>query len=304
MTLLLPLLRAIRARVQGLSPERAWRLGLLGGRLLDLFGPGRARLRENLEIVLRRPPTREEVAWLSRGFYRHFALGVIELLREPLVTRQNLHEVVTRDGLERARRVIRPGEPVILVTGHAGQFELAGHMGALVGLRLTSMAKFSGHPGFDEFVLDLRQSGGQRVIPVQGALWAMKKALDRGEAVGINVDQQAREDPVFAPFLGVLAATSPTPAQLHLRTGAPIAVVTVERRGRFFYAVHLEDVIRHAPGGDRDADVLAITARVNAALEQAIRRRPEQWFWTHRRFRRRAPGDAQAPASPPLELGS
>src|SRR5690606_31509410 len=128
----------------------------------------------------------------------------------------------------------------------------------------------------------------------------------RRQAVGINVDQEARKDMVFAPFFGVPAATSTAPALLHLRTRAPIAVVTVFREAPFRYATVLLDVIRHEPTADRDADVLAVTTRINAAMERALRLHPEQWLWSHRRWRRRPKGEATRFArvndTPPLKL--
>ena len=119
----------------------------------------------------------------------------------------------------------------------------------------------------------------------------LKKALDRKESIGIVVDQEARKGPVFAPFFGILAASSPTPALLHLKTRAPIAVATVHRLAPFRYELRIDDVIEHAPTDDKQADLLAITTRINRAMEAAIRRHPVQWLWSHRRWRRRPPGE-------------
>ena len=306
LTLVVPLLRRARAWLLALRPEAAWRLGLRAGALLDRFAPGAAHVRENLSVALGRPPRPEELARLKRADWEHFALLFLETLRSPLITAGNAHEYFAAEGLARARR-LRQEEPgaLIVVTGHTGPFPLLGHLGGLLGFKPVSLSKLSGHPDLDAFVQETLGASGQRVISATGALWPLKKALDRGESAGINVDQQAREDPVFVPFLGVLCASSQTPAALHLRTRAPIVVAWVERRGRFRYALHIEDVIRHPPGPDKAQDVLAITARLNAGLEAAIRRAPEQWFWSHRRFRRRPPGERELvriAGVPPLEL--
>jgi hypothetical protein len=53
------------------------------------------------------------------------------------------------------------------------------------------------------------------------------------------------------------------------------------------------DVIRHPPSGDQNADLMAITTRINASMEAAISRFPEQWLWSHRRWRRRPEGEPE-----------
>ena len=75
-------------------------------------------------------------------------------------------------------------------------------------------------------------------------------------------------------------------------TGAPIVVGTVHRTGPFRYRLVFYDVIEHESMGDRAADTLIITSRINAATEKAICNHPEQWLWSHRRWRRRPPGEA------------
>ncbi len=303
-TLVLPLLEAFTGWVRALPPRSALRLGRLIGRLLEAVGATRSIVRRNLEVACGRRPSGLAAARFERRYYEHLGLLVVEFLRQPLITPRDVDRYfVAGDDRARVRALFDEGRGLICVAGHAGNWELAGHVAGLVGLPLTSVAKLSGHPGLDGWVTATRESAGQRILDVRGSMWPMKKALDRRHAVGINIDQEARKDVVFAPFFGVPAATSTAPALLHLRTRAPIAVVTVFRKGPFRYATELLDVIRHEPTADRDADVLAVTTRINAAMEAALRRHPEQWLWSHRRWRRRPKGEATrfartAPAEP------
>jgi lauroyl/myristoyl acyltransferase len=69
------------------------------------------------------------------------------------------------------------------------------------------------------------------------------------------------------------------------------------------YNLRVYDVIEGAGTGDRDADMLAITARVNRGLTQAVAEAPEQWFWQSRRFRHRPPGETPGPDGLPPLLG-
>lgn len=306
-SLVLPLLEVVTRWVRALPPRSALRLGRVLGRLLEAVGATRKIIRRNLEVACGGRLDGLRATRFERRYYEHLGLLVVEFLRQPLITRANADRFfVAGDDRARVRALFDEGQGLICVAGHAGNWELAGHVAGLVGLPLTSVAKLSGHPGLDAWVTGNRESAGQRILDVRGSMWPMKKALDRRQAVGINVDQEARKDVVFAPFFGVPAATSTAPALLHLRTRAPIAVVTVFRKGPFRYATELLDVIRHEPTADRDADVLAVTTRINAAMEAALRRHPEQWLWSHRRWRRRPRGEvtrfARTVDTPPLEV--
>jgi KDO2-lipid IV(A) lauroyltransferase len=86
-------------------------------------------------------------------------------------------------------------------------------------------------------------------------------------------------------------STVPTPAELALRTGAAIIPGFALRTGPGFrYRTWFErplDVRYDAP--DHEAEVLRVTAELNARLEAAVRQAPEQWLWLHRRWKTRPP---------------
>ena len=130
------------------------------------------------------------------------------------------------------------------------------------------------------------------MIPKRRAVRETMKALGRGAAVAILIDQDAREDGVFVPFFGRLASTTPTLALLALRTGAPIVPVFARVEADGTITVHVEPAVEVEPTGDRDADVLRVTAACTAEVERWVRRDPEQWLWMHRRWKTPPPGSA------------
>ena len=85
------------------------------------------------------------------------------------------------------------------------------------------------------------------------------------------------------PFFGVPASTSKGLAVISLRTGAPVVPVFIRRIGGGRHRVEFDAPV---PRPD-DGDVLSYTAAFNRAIESAIRRAPEQWFWMHERWRTR-----------------
>jgi KDO2-lipid IV(A) lauroyltransferase len=92
---------------------------------------------------------------------------------------------------------------------------------------------------------------------------------------------------IFVPFLGVPAATLPMVARLARLTGARVMMAVTEMTADG-YVLHLEPPLRDFPGTSVEDD----TARVNREIERWVLRMPEQYLWSHRRFKTRPPGAA------------
>jgi lauroyl/myristoyl acyltransferase len=242
----------------------------------------------NLRIVYRDKLTPRMARRMRWAWARHMTWLAIDFCRMPNIDRSNLDKFVdTRDLQEVFRTKGYSG--LLYVTGHIGVPELLGHVASLSGMSATSVFR----PRKNRFVTEqlnrVRSSGGQKLLSKWNSLWPLKKALDRGENLGLAADEYRRHKPAWVPFLGTLASTNPGAAHLHLKTGAPMVVVTVHRLGRLRYRFHVWDVIE----ADPNADVESVLLRMNAALSRAILAYPPQWFWSGRRFRNRPPGEVE-----------
>jgi KDO2-lipid IV(A) lauroyltransferase len=96
------------------------------------------------------------------------------------------------------------------------------------------------------------------------------------------------QDSLFVPFFGVPAATVPGVPRLARLTGAKV-VPCVTRMTRRGYEVTLFPPWDGYPSEDLTAD----TRRMNAFIEEQVRTMPEQYYWVHRRFKTRPPGEAR-----------
>jgi len=105
----------------------------------------------------------------------------------------------------------------------------------------------------------------------------------------MTLDQNAsRKEGVFVPFFGRPASTRDGPARVALHTGAAVLPVFIERVGATSH--HLVRILPPlelvgSEGRGADAAALENTARMTACIEAAIRRAPDQWIWTHRRWK-------------------
>ena len=165
----------------------------------------------------------------------------------------------------------------------------------LLDIPFSVIARPLDNPALDRRLIGLRRTTGNAVIPKRRAVRETMKAVARGSGVAILIDQDAGRDGVFVPYFGRLASTTPTLALLALRTEAPIVPVFARVEPDGTIAVHIEPVVEARATGDRDADVVRLTAACTAIVERWARSTPEQWLWMHRRWKTRpATGPAGA----------
>jgi KDO2-lipid IV(A) lauroyltransferase len=232
---------------------------------------------------------------------KHIAWLAIDFCRMRRITAANLREHVDLTEYPAIDGVFREGRGMIFATGHLGVWDVSGYAAGLLGLPLWSVFRPSPLPALNRLIERLRTGSGQTVVARKNVMRTLLRVLGDKKVVGILADGGGKHSAVEAPFLGTSSRTVASPALLHLATKAPIVVVAVLRTGRERYRLRVFDVIRDASTGDREADLLAITARVNRGLSRGIQEAPEQWFWQSRRFRHRPPGEVAGPDGlPPL----
>jgi KDO2-lipid IV(A) lauroyltransferase len=259
--------------------------------------------RRNLRIA-RRDALGARDAWrLLARHVRHLAHLSVDVCRIPRLDAARIAAHVDLAALDPLRELLAEGRGLVCVSGHLGVWELLGHAASVAGLPVTVVVRRSDRSPLDPVLGRIRASGGQRCVAQRAALQALRRALARGEIAGLLADEDERRSPLFAPFLGTLAATSPAAAFLQRVSGAPIAVVSCERLGRERHRIRLWRVIRPPPGASDEEALAEVTAEINAALGAAILARPEQWLWGSRRFATRPPGEAARPDGlPPRAL--
>jgi KDO2-lipid IV(A) lauroyltransferase len=112
----------------------------------------------------------------------------------------------------------------------------------------------------------------------------MTRALKNRRAVWYAFDQNyGLKNSVFAPFFGIPAATNTATSRLAELTGAAVVPFVTRRLADGTYVQRIEPALQGFPSGDVQADA----ARLNVLIEGWVREAPEQYLWTHRRFKDR-----------------
>ena len=282
--------RAVVGALGRLDWERAGnlgaRIGALGYRPLGI----RRRVVER-QIAAAFPGLDEaDVNRIARNAYEHLGRSSIEAAMLARLGRDAVLGLFDgADGWDVVEQALAKRKGLIFVTGHLGNWELAGAYVAARGVPLDVIARRMSNPLFDRYLTETRSRIGMVVVHDAEAVRRTPRSLRDNRTVAFLADQGVLGlASTFVPFFGRPAKTPRGPAVFALRLQVPVVFGVAVRQpgGRYrlaFEPVTVEDT------GDRDRDVDAIVARYTATLERWVRRYPEQYFWHHRRWRRQPP---------------
>jgi Kdo2-lipid IVA lauroyltransferase/acyltransferase len=197
-----------------------------------------------------------------------------------------------------------PGRGSIILSAHFGNFELLAPAHAMHGFQINLVHHTQRFLAGDALITFVRERAGVEIVRKHAAARAVLKALRRGETVGIPFDQNAkRSEAIFVPFFTELAATASGLARLVAISKAPVVPVFIVRQPDMrSHRIEIQDEVPVQRSGDADADIEENTRRFVKAIEDTVRRYPEQFLWTHRRYRTRPRG--MPPIYPPKRSSS
>jgi KDO2-lipid IV(A) lauroyltransferase len=262
------------------------RLGALGYRPLGI----RKHVVERQIAAAFPDLTPEGVVNLARESYRHLGRTFIETALLDKLGKDGLQELVeTVDGWEEIDDVMAKGKGAVMVTGHIGNWELAGAYVAARGIPLDAIVRGMANPLFDAYINHTREEIGMTVVHDSEAVRRTPRSLRAGRAVAFVADQGVMGlASTFVPFFGRPAKTPRGAAVFALRFEVPVIFVVALRKPNGRYRVVVERIEARRTG-DMDRDVDAIVTNFTEHLEKWVRTVPAQYFWQHRRWRRQPP---------------
>src|SRR5438093_325779 len=152
--------------------------------------------------------------------------------------------------------------PVLSVTGHFGNWEMAGYAVGLLGFRSSAVARRLDNRHLDRFLGRFRQGTGQRILDKNTDYRQIQETLATGGALAMLADQDAGQRGLFVDFFGRPASTFKSIALLALEYRAALLVIGVPKvRPPMHYAIVAEDLILPEEYEGRPDAVKAITQR-------------------------------------------
>lgn len=283
-------IRLLGMCLQAMSIDVALGVGRLLGDIAYLIHPRwRHRALDNLHMIYGSTASEAWIRRTARGSLRHLGMLIVEVVYAPRLMKVNASFGHIRlKNMSETLHLLLQDRPVIIVTGHYGNWELLNCVLAVMGFTSYSVARHLPNPYLHRYVFGMREKNGQRIIIKKGATTAVADVLDARQIVCFLADQNAGKRGLFVDFFGRPASTFRSIALLARAYDAPVVVTAATRLGQTFkYEFVTEEVIYPHQWQDRDDPTLWITATYTQAIERVARRHPEQYLWVHRRWKTR-----------------
>ncbi|WP_076603488.1 lysophospholipid acyltransferase family protein [Aromatoleum tolulyticum] len=265
------------------------RIGAAVGELLYRFA-GRRRHIVNVNLRLCFPAMDEvERARIARAHFRALGRSMLERGLLWWASEERLKGMIRLEGREHVDALIAAGRPVLLLAPHFLGLDMGG---ARFAMEFDSVSVYArqNNPVFDHWLFHGRSRfGDQLLLSRQDGVRGTVKAMKAGRPFYYLPDMDyGREDSIFVPFFGVPAATITGLSRLsRLARAAVVPVVTEMLPGGKGYVTRLGEPWANFPTDDVEGDTL----RMNQWIESVVRTMPEQYYWVHRRFKTRPPGE-------------
>jgi KDO2-lipid IV(A) lauroyltransferase len=234
----------------------------------------------------------DEIDRLIYEMWVHLFRLLVDAMQMPRkLRRYNCLDQVRFRRLDAGIRVMSTGRPVMVISGHFGNWELATYIFGLFGFPIGVVARDLDNPYMNRWYEQFRQRVRHIHISKNGGGADMVSILEQGGYLALLADQDAGRRGLFVNFFGRSASTFKSIALLALQHRALICVGYAYRLKDDFIN---QDGVRYEMGCEEIIDPLdydgvdaipAITQRYTAALERVVRRAPEQYFWVHRRWK-------------------
>ncbi len=247
----------------------------------------------NMQRVFGKNLSYAEIQYLAQCFYSHVATSIRENFQMRFMSQEEIAQKAEVIGYESVLELAQKHPGILVLTGHFGNWEFAPIAGIL------NFKQFQGHFYFIRKMLKPKwlerkifkryYSSGLYVIPKKNSLTQVCDVLEKNNAVVFVMDQYANlpKDGIAVEFFGEKTGTYKSLATIARYTHIPVVPAASYRKPNGQHVLKFYNALpwKSSENENNREELYHNTLLYNKTLEQIILEHPEQWLWTHRRWK-------------------
>lgn len=224
---------------------------------------------------------------LLKHIYRNFVYIWFELLQGKKINAGNFDHHFKTHNIDILDDALKQNRGVVLVMGHLGSFEWTMPFFGLQGYNLTVLMKRLKNPYVNDLVVQIRERFGCKTVYTRKAPREGFKLLKKGGVLEIIGDQYAGDRGVNVQFLGQQSSTAVGAAVFQIKSQAPMVFAAMIRSRYGYFDVYFENIELAVYQNKSEESIKEVTQAHTRVLEKWIRKYPAQWYWVHKRWKKK-----------------
>ena len=256
----------------------------LGAKIGSFIGPlfrSKSVTRKNIRSSLPNLP-QEQIEILIKTMWENYGRIFSEYMFIEKFRSKKLEKYLSISGVETLEKIKKNGKPVLFISGHFNNFELMAMQLELNGIKLSAVYRPLNNFFLNRTMEDLRKNFicKNQIKKGLGGVREIIKAFSKNTSVAMMIDQRVTEGEKSILF-NKKTYTTTIPAQLVKKYNCPVVPIYIKRRDNLYFDITIEDPIFC----NKLDDIKNITLKLNKWLENKILLCPDQWIWTHNKWK-------------------
>ena len=256
----------------------------LGAKIGSIFGPlfrSKNLTKKNIRNCLKNI-NEKEINILIKKMWENYGRIFADYMYIEKFRLNKLKNYIKINGIKTLEKIKKEGKPVVFISGHFSNFELMAMQLELSGIKLSAVYRPLNNTFLNQTMEDLRRNFicKNQIKKGLGGVREIIKAFAQNSSVALMIDQRVSEGEKSLLF-NKPTYTTTIPAQLIKKYKCPVVPIYIERKNNLFFDIIIEDPIYF----NEKEDIKNITLKLNNWLENKILLNPDQWIWTHNKWK-------------------
>ena len=256
----------------------------IGGKIGNIIGPlfrSKKLIKSNIANAM--PNISEnEVEKIIKKMWNNYGRILSEYIFIKKFRNTNLEENLLVEGSEVLKAIKQDQKPVIFISGHFDNFELMAMHIEKSGIKLSAIYRPLNNLFINKIMEKIRKNYICKNQIKKGAagIRELLTMFKNGNSIALMIDQRVSEG-IESNFFGQKALTTTIPAQFVKRFNCRVVPIYIERISGIKFKIKINSPIEFS----QEKNIKNITDELNSYLEKMILQKPDQWIWTHNRWK-------------------
>lgn len=239
----------------------------------------------NLDLAFGETKTEEEKKSIIKSSFLNMVYNLYEFIILQRASLDEMEQKVIVENEAYILKLLEENKRVITVSGHYGCWEFSLPYFAMKYNPLTIISRKLNNRYINDIFLKARHRQNLEMCEKDGAAKCMVKSLRKGRVVALTIDQSINsKQSVDVTFFGHRASQVDSPVRLASKLDAVIIPLFTLREGFEKHKIIFKEPIE-VKQNMTEEEIQELSQKLSDVLEEQVRKKPEDWFWQHRRWK-------------------